>query len=54
MHSENTLLQKAKTWLSSSLFNTNTAGEYFEYLVEGVDPMWSVTGCKASIVDVID
>lgn len=54
MHSENTLLQKAKTWLSSSLFNTNTAGEYFEYLVEGVDPMWSVTGCKARIVDVID
>ncbi|MGB3622656.1 iron-sulfur cluster-binding domain-containing protein [Ketobacter sp. MCCC 1A13808] len=55
MHSKNTTItQRAKTWLSSSLFNRDRAGEYFEYLVEGLDPLWSFTDCKAQILDVIN
>lgn len=55
MHSSHqTLLQKAKTWFNSSLFNTDRAGEYFEYLLEGIDPMWSALGSKARIIDVIE
>ncbi len=55
MHSKNTsIAQRAKTWISSSLFNRDRAGEYFEYLVEGLDPLWSVTDCKAQILDVIN
>ncbi len=55
MHSSNTtLINKAKTWVNSSLFNFDRAGDYFEYLVEGIDPMWSTTQCKARILEVID
>ena len=55
MHSSHqTLLQKAKTWFNSSLFNTDRAGEYFEYLLESIDPMWSALGSKARIIDVIE
>ena len=43
---------EAKTWFNLSLFNTPRAGEYFEYLVQGIDPMWSLTDCKAKVVDV--
>lgn len=54
MHPKHTpLIEKAKTWFSSSLFNRDRAGEYFEYLVEGLDPLWSLTDCKAQITDVI-
>jgi len=55
MHSQTpSLLQRAQTWINSSLFNTNRAGEYFEYLLEGVDPMWSALECKARIMEVRD
>lgn len=55
MHSGNpSIFQKARTWFNSSLFNTDLAGEYFEYLVEGIDPMWSVLGSKARIKEVIE
>ena len=54
MHSTRSgFLKKAQTWINSSLFNTDRAGEYFEYLLEGVDPMWSAIECKARILDVI-
>ena len=53
MHSTRTkFLKKAQTWISSSLFKTNRAGEYFEYLLEGVDPMWSALECKAKVLEV--
>jgi ferredoxin-NADP reductase len=55
MHSRTpTLLQRAQTWISSSLFNTNRPGDYFDYLLEGIDPMWSMTECKAQILEVRD
>lgn len=43
---------EAKNWFNLSLFNTPRAGEYFEYLVQGIDPMWSLTECRARVVDV--
>ncbi|RLT94494.1 flavin reductase family protein [Ketobacter sp.] len=53
MHSTTSkFLKQARTWINSSLFNTNRAGEYFEYLLEGVDPMWSALECKAKVVGV--
>lgn len=45
---------EAKTWFNLSLFNTPRAGEYFEYLVQGIDPMWSLTECKARVIEVRD
>lgn len=44
----------AKAWFNLSLFNTPRAGEYFEYLVQGIDPLWSLTDCKARVVEVRD
>ncbi len=53
MHStRTTLFKKARSWVNSSLFNTNRAGEYFEFLLEGVDPMWSALECKAKVLEV--
>lgn len=43
---------EAKSWFNLSLFNTPKAGEYFEYLVQGIDPMWSMTDIKARVLDV--
>lgn len=55
MHSQTpSLIKRAQTWISSSLFNTNRAGEYFEYLLEGIDPMWSALDCKAQVLEVRD
>ena len=45
---------QAKTWFNLSLFNTPRAGEYFEYLVQGIDPLWSLTDCKAQVIAVRD
>lgn len=42
----------ARSWLNLSLFNTTRAGEYFEYLVQGIDPLWSLTDYRAKVVDV--
>ncbi|MDY6921072.1 MAG: ferredoxin reductase [Pseudomonadota bacterium] len=53
MHSQSpNLLQRARTWISSSLFNTDRPAEYFEYLLEGIDPMWSALECKARVMAV--
>lgn len=43
---------EAKSWLSMSLFNTPRARDYFEYLAQGIDPMWSLSESKARVVDV--
>lgn len=48
----NSLISKAKTWFNSSLFNLDRAGDYFEYLVDGIDPMWSTNQCKARVLGV--
>ncbi|MBK6810399.1 MAG: iron-sulfur cluster-binding domain-containing protein [Sandaracinaceae bacterium] len=54
MPSENpTQLQRAREWVNRSLFNTPTAGAYFEHLVGGVVPSWSLLECKARVVEVI-
>lgn len=45
---------RARTWFNLSLFNSRRAGDYFEYLLQGIDPMWSATECRARIVDVRD
>jgi len=53
MHTHHSsLLTRAGHWLSSSLFNTDRPGEYFEYLLEGLNPTWSATECKARVVAV--
>ncbi len=44
---------EVRSWFNLSLFNTPKAGEYFEYLVQGIDPMWSMTDCKARIEAVL-
>lgn len=36
-------------WLNASLFNTSSANRYFETLVEGIDPMWSLETAKAQV-----
>ena len=43
---------QAKTWFNLSLFNSRRAGDYFEYLVQGIDPMWSLTDCRARVLEV--
>ncbi len=54
MHQNNpSIMQRAKSWFNLSLFNTPQAGEYFEYLVESIDPMNSLLECKARVIKVI-
>ena len=48
-----TQLHRAREWVNRSLFNTPTAGAYFEHLVGGVVPSWSLVECKARVVEVI-
>ncbi|MEZ5506437.1 MAG: ferredoxin reductase [Gammaproteobacteria bacterium] len=43
---------EAKTWFNLSLFNTPRAGDYFEDLIQAIDPIWSLTECRARIVEV--
>lgn len=44
--------QRARQWVNRSLFNTPSAGAYFEYLVEGVVPSWSLVEHKARVLSV--
>lgn len=46
-------LRRARTWVNRSLFNSPSAGDYFEYLVEGLSPAWSLTECRARVVGVV-
>lgn len=40
---------RVKRWLSNALFNTASPTGYFETLVEGIDPMWSLQTTKARV-----
>ena len=42
-------LQSIKQWVNKALFNTDSATGYFETLVEGIDPMWSLQSVKARV-----
>lgn len=42
-------LQSLKHWVNKALFNTDSANGYFETLVEGIDPMWSLQSTKARV-----
>ncbi|HVL00161.1 MAG TPA: ferredoxin reductase [Dongiaceae bacterium] len=44
----------AKTWFNLSLFNSRRAGDYFDFLLQGIDPLWSVTECRAKVLQVRD
>jgi ferredoxin-NADP reductase len=48
-----TQLQRARAWVNRSLFNTPSAGAYFEHLASGVVPSWSLLECKARVLEVI-
>lgn len=47
------LLKQARTWFNLSLFNSPRAGDYFEYLLQGIDPAWSAIECRARVEQVI-
>ncbi|MDX1694602.1 MAG: ferredoxin reductase [Ketobacteraceae bacterium] len=42
-------LQSIRRWVSKALFNTDSAGSYFEPLAEGIDPMWSLQSAQARV-----
>ncbi|HEX4937798.1 MAG TPA: ferredoxin reductase [Candidatus Kapabacteria bacterium] len=49
-----TLASLTRSWFNLSLFNSRRAGDYFEYLLQGIDPMWSATECRARVLEVRD
>ena len=46
--SKNATSGRIKSWISKAIFNTDP-GSYFETLVEGIDPMWSLQSIKAKV-----
>ena len=42
-------LHSHRQWFNKALFNTDSAGAYFETLAEGIDPMWSLESTKARV-----
>ncbi|MCG8673079.1 MAG: ferredoxin reductase [Pseudomonadales bacterium] len=49
MDSSNRQSGSVSKWVNSALFNTESARDYFEAFVEGIDPMWSLKHVKARI-----
>lgn len=49
MTKSTTTIQSVKHWMSKALFNSDSANGYFETLVEGIDPMWSLQSIKARV-----
>ena len=37
-------------WMNKALFNTDSINGYFETVVEGIDPMWSLQSAKGRVV----
>lgn len=37
-------------WTGTALFNSRSSGSYFEYVLEAIDPMWSLKYNKARII----
>lgn len=42
--------QSVNVWAGNTLFNSRSSGRYFEYVLEAIDPMWSLEFNKARIV----